>query len=201
MSTSDVMTGKAKIQEGLGSVRFLLVWSSLSPVFLLWAIRGVEKVPDIIWIPACVMLFLLPTILLWMFFRRAKRQENYKTITIHSSKDQREHLLTYLFAMLIPLFDANLGGYRDLVAIFVALLFVLFLFWHMRLHYMNLFFAMYGYRIFTVEAVSGTNLADGDNPRFATYAILSKRHNLDAGKPLKGWRLGGNVLVDQATDD
>lgn len=195
------MTGKAKIQEGLGGVRFLLVWSSLSPVFLLWAIRGVEKIPDKIWVPSCIVIFLLPTILLWLFFRRAKRQENDKTITVHSAKDQREHLLTYLFAMLIPLFDANLGGYRDLIAIFVALLFVLFLFWHMRLHYMNLFFAMCGYRIFTVEAVSGTEAADGDSPRLVTYAVLSKRHNLASGKPLKGWRLGGNVLVDQATDD
>lgn len=195
------MTRKTKIKEGLGGVRFLLVWSSLSPVFLLWAIRGVEKIPDKIWVPGCVAIFLLPTILLWLFFRRAKRQENDKTITVHSAKDQREHLLTYLFAMLIPLFDANLGGYRDLIAIFVALLFVLFLFWHMRLHYMNLFFAMCGYRIFTVEAVSGTEPAERDSPRLVTYAVLSKRHNLASGKPLKGWRLGGNVLVDQATDD
>jgi len=195
------MTGKAKIQQGLGGVRFVLVWSSLSPVFLLWAIRGVETVPDKIWIPACTAIFLLPTILLVIFFRRAKRHQNDKTITVHSAKDQREHLLTYLFAMLIPLFDANLGGYRDLTAIFVALLFVLFLFWHMRLHYMNLFFAMCGYRIFTVEAVSGTEQTEGDPPRLVTYAVLSKRHSLVSGKPLKGWRLGGNVIVDQATDD
>jgi hypothetical protein len=198
---SGVMTGKEKTQEGLSGVRFLLVWSSLSPVFLLWAIRGVESVPDKIWGPACISMFLLPTILLWLFFRRAKRQENDKTITVHSAKDQREHLLTYLFAMLIPLFDANLGGYRDLIAVFVAFLFVLFLFWHMRLHYMNIFFAMWGYRIFTVEAVSGTDPVDGDSLRLVTYAVLSKRHNLVSEKPLTGWRLGGKVLVDQETDD
>lgn len=182
-------------------MRFLLVWSSLSPVFLLWAIRGVEKIPDNIWIPACIALFLFPTIALWWFFKRARKQQNDKTITVHTAKDQREHLLTYLFAMLIPLFDANLGGYRDLIAIFVALLFVLFLFWHMRLHYMNLFFAMRGYRIFTVEARSGTEPMNRDRPKLSTYAILSKRHNLPDGESLTGWRLGGNVLVDQATDD
>lgn len=195
------MTGKENIQEGLGGVRFLLVWSSLSPVFLLWAIRGVATTPDEIWVPVCIALFLLPTIFLWLAFQRAKRNQNDKTITVCSAKDQREHLLTYLFAMLIPLFDVNLGGYRDLAATFVALTFVLFLFWHMRLHYMNLFFAMFGYRIFTVEAVSGTEAAPGDFSRLVTYAVLSKRHNLVLGKPLKGWRLGGNVLVDQSTDD
>jgi hypothetical protein len=142
------MAEKVKIQEGLSGVRFILVWSSLSPVFLLWAIRGVDKIPDEIWVPTCLILFLLPTLLLWGFFELAKHRKNDKTITVQSAKDQREHLLTYLFAMLIPLFDAGLGGYRDLIAVFVTLLFVLFLFWHMQLHYMNLFFAMGGYRIF-----------------------------------------------------
>jgi hypothetical protein len=194
------MAEKVNLQEGLGAVRFVLVWSSLSPVFLLWAIRGVEKIPDNIWIPVCITLFLLPTFLLWCFLKLAKHQQNQKTITVQSAKDQREHLLTYLFAMLIPLFDANLGGYRDLISVFVALLFVVFLFWHMRLHYMNLFFAMLGYRIFTVEVVSGTKPEDRASQRLVTYAVLSKRHNLSTGEPLTGWRLGGNVLVDQAND-
>ena len=110
-------------------------------------------------------------------------------------------MLTYLFAMLIPLFDANLGGYRDLVAVFVALIFVIFLFWHMRLHYMNLFFAIFKYRIFTVEAASGIMQSGYSSKRFETYAVLSKRHNLSAGESLTGWRLGGNVLVDQSVDD
>jgi hypothetical protein len=194
------MANKTDIEEGLGGIRLLLVWSSLSPVFLLWAIRGVDRMSDLIWAPTCLFLFILPTLLLWWFFKRARRQQNDKTITVHTAKDQREHLLTYLFAMLIPLFDANLGGYRDLAAIFVALLFVLFLFWHMRLHYMNLFFAMWGYRIFTVEAMTGTTENDRDRKRLATYAVLSKRHNLSEGEFLKGWRLGGNVLVDQAKE-
>ena len=126
-----------KVHEGMGGVRFLLIWSSLSPVFLLWSIRGVDTIRDAVWVPFCIALFLLPSVLLFFFFRRAKKHENDKTITVKSAKDQREHLLIYLFAMLIPLFDANLGGARDLIAVSVALLFVLFLFWHMRLHYMN----------------------------------------------------------------
>lgn len=195
------MSRKPKIKEGLAVIRFFLVWSSLSPVFLLWAIRGVEKIPDECWVPICLSLFALPNILVFLFFNYAKTQKNEKTITIHSSKDQREHMLTYLFAMLIPLFDANLGGYRNLMAVFVALIFVIFLFWHMRLHYMNLFFAIFKYRIFTVEAASGIMQSGCNSKRFETYAVLSKRHNLSAGESLTGWRLGGNVLVDQSVDD
>lgn len=195
------MMSGIKVHEGMGGMRLLLVWSSLSPVFLLWAIRGVESIQDAVWVPVCIALFVLPSVLLLFFFRRAKKHENDKTITVKSAKDQREHLLIYLFAMLIPLFDANLGGARDLIAVSVALLFVLFLFWHMRLHYMNLFFALFGYKIFTVEAGSRTEVADGIAPKLVTYAVLSKRHHLTPEKPLTGWRLGGHVLVDKTSDD
>lgn len=187
--------------EGLGFVRFVLVWSSLSPVFLLWAIRGVGVIQDRIWIPVCAVLFLLPTIILCLIFRRARASQNEKTIVISSARDQREHLLTYLFAMLIPLFDANLSGVRDIFAISIAFLFVMFLFWHMRLHYMNLIFAMWGYRIFTVEARGGTTKKDRDTRRLVTYAVISRRHYLPNDEPLTGYRLGGSVLVDKARDD
>jgi len=103
--------------------------------------------------------------------------------------------------MLIPLFDANLEGGRDLLAVTVALLFVMFLFWHMRLHYMNLLFALFGYRIFTVEARIGTKPTDRETGRLATYAVISKRHYISDNENLTGYRLGGNVLVDKAEDD
>lgn len=102
--------------------------------------------------------------------------------------------------MLIPLFDANLGGIRDTVAVAFALLFVMFLFWHMRLHYMNLIFAICGYKIFTVEAKIGTTDADRKQARLANFVVISRRHDLPEGAPLTGYRLGGNVLVDKYND-
>jgi len=190
-----------KIDEGLELTRFILVWSSLSPVFALWAIRGVDVIKDKYWIPICVALFLLPTLILWWILRRARKTENTKTIHISSAKDQREHLLTYLFAMLIPLFDANTDGMRDLSAVSLTFIFVMFLFWHMRLHYMNLFFAIWGYRIFTVEAKIGTTGKDRTRDRFVTYAVISRRHFIPDDDALTGYRLGGRVLFDKATDD
>lgn len=190
-----------KVNEGLGFIRFVLVWSSLSPVFLLWAIRGVDAVRDAIWVPLCIALFILPTLLICVFLKISKKNDNVKTITVANAKDQREHLLTYLFAMLIPLFDANLDQLRDVTSIFIAFLFITFLFWHMRLHYMNLVFALFGYRIYTVEVRLGTTSQDMQNNRFATYAVISRRHYLPDEKPVTGFRLGGNVLVDRDSDD
>lgn len=188
------------VNEGLGFVRLILVWSSLSPVFLLWSIRGVDAVDDTVWIPACLVFFALPTAILYWIFRRARKSENLKTIDVVSARDQREHLLTYLFAMLIPLFDANLGGVRDIFAVAFALAFVVFLFWHMRLHYMNLIFAIWGYRIYTIEAKIGTKERDRAQPRLATFVVISRRHYLPEGAALTGYRLGGNVLVDKDDD-
>ena len=190
-----------KPDEGLELTRFILVWSSLSPVFLLWAIRGVDEIQDRYWVPICMVLFLLPTFILWWILRQASKVENTKTIHISSAKDQREHLLTYLFAMLVPLFDANTDSMRDLTAVSLALIFVMFLFWHMRLHYMNLFFAMWGYRIFTVEAKVGTTEKDRKHDRFVTYAVISRRHFIPNDDALTGYRLGGRVLFDKAADD
>jgi hypothetical protein len=190
-----------KADEGLELTRFILVWSSLSPVFVLWAVRGVDAIQDQYWIPICVGLFLLPTLILGWILRQARKAENTKTIQISSAKDQREHLLTYLFAMLIPLFDANTDGMRDLTAVSLAFIFVMFLFWHMRLHYMNLFFALWGCRIFTVEAKIGTTEKDRKRDRFVTYAVISRRHFIPDNEALTGYRLGGRVLFDKAAND
>lgn len=181
----------------MSAVRFLLIWSSLSPVFLLWALRGTAAVPDKIFVPICLALFLVPSVVLWLLWRRNVHIENTRTIEIRSAQDPKDHLLTYLFAMLLPLWQAGLGTPRDLYASFAALLLIIFVFWHMGLHYMNVLFAVRGYRVYTVQAG-----AEGDNQKLLTYAVISKRSHIPVGGAvLTGYRLGGNVLVDKATHD
>ncbi|MGN6365892.1 hypothetical protein [Asticcacaulis taihuensis] len=187
--------------EGLGLVRFVLVWSSLSPVFVLWAFRGVASIPDKYWIPGCLALFMMPTAILYALFNKAKQTKNVKTIKIYSSKDQREHLLTYLFAMIIPLFQASLGSIRDILSIFAAFFLIMFLFWHMRLHYMNILFAIFGFKIFSVEVRVGTSEEERKQGRISSYVVISRRHIIPDGSNLTGYRLGGGVLVDEAVDD
>ncbi|TXN04292.1 hypothetical protein FV222_07740 [Methylobacterium sp. WL103] len=185
-----------KVKRGLGFARFVLVVSSLSPLFLLWAIRGTATLSDAYWIPSCITLFLILNLFLWLLVRRARQSDNRQTFKISSARDQREHLLVYLFAMLIPLYDANMGSPRDLCAVASAFLFVAFLFWHLKLHYMNIIFAIKGYHIFTCEVQSATVSPDRDSPAFTTYAVISRRHRLEEGMTVSGLRLGGNVVVD-----
>lgn len=184
------------VKEGFGFARFVLVISSLSPLFVLWGIRGTNSVSDYIWGPICAALFILPNLFLYLMVRITRKSNNNITFKITAPRDHREHLLVYLFAMLIPLYDANMGGVRDLAAVSVTFLFVAFLFWHLKLHYMNLVFALKGYHIFTVDVPIATQ---GDSPKFIAYAVISKRQRLEEGMTLAGLRLGGNVVLDTAT--
>ena len=48
-------------QEGLKFARILMVLSSLSPLFILWAIRGNSLIPDFYFVGVCTLMVIVPT--------------------------------------------------------------------------------------------------------------------------------------------
>jgi hypothetical protein len=183
------MNGEARApaSEGLPFVRLAMIVSGLSPLFLLWAVRGIKPLADKWLVPICLALVVVPNTILFARVWIARRREDKKTITIEAADDPRDHLLVYLFAMLIPLFDANIGTSRDSAATIVALLLVIFLFWHLHLHYMNVLFAFFGYRVFTVRDADGTHV----------LVLLSKRAVLPRGTKLPAYRLSNTVFIER----
>jgi hypothetical protein len=176
--------------EGLKVARLLMVLSSLSPLFVLWAVRGVNNVPDRwLWI-TCGGLILVPNLVLWMRLRITRRRNDAKTLTVGESDDHREHLLVYLFAMLIPLYDANLGSARDTLATGLAFAFIVFLFWHLNLHYMNILFALFGYHVFTVYPNAGQGGAQ------QSFVLLTCRGHLDSGQEVRAYRISNTVFFE-----
>lgn len=143
-------------REPEGFPRLVMVLAGMAPLFILWAIRGVQSIPDSYLIPACLALALLPNLYLWLRIDMSRRKGLKTVLAISRADDHRQHLLAYLFAMLLPLYDANLGDWRALGAVIVAFLFVLFLFWHLNLHYMNVFLAIAGYRVYTIQPPAGS---------------------------------------------
>lgn len=187
---------KAAPSDGLSFVRFILVWSSLSPVFLLWAVRGTKAVNETGFTFACLALFFAPTLLLWGFWARSRAKNAVRTVKVIKAEDPKDHILTYLFAMLIPLFQSNIDDKRQLAVAIVAFCMIMFLFWHMRLHYMNFVFALLQYNIFTVKVDAGSD-ASGPRPP-STWVVISRRSAISDGETLTGYRLGGLVLADKA---
>jgi hypothetical protein len=179
-------------KEGLQVLRLIMVLSSMAPLFLLWAVRGSGPVPDKYFVPGCLLLAVAPTIVLGWRIRTAKKINDCQTKTIHRADDHRDHILVYLFAMMLPFYTVNLLDWREFAATAVALLFILFLFWHLNMHYMNLLFAIKGYRVFTVTPDSNDRLGSR-----TPFVILTKRIALPEGDQIETYRLSDTVFIEK----
>lgn len=175
--------------EGLKIARLLMVLSSISPLFILWAIRGNKLVPDIWFIGFCMLMVVLPNVFLWLRMRAAIKAKDNREIVIGTADDHRDHILVYLFAMLLPFYSTDIGTIRDLASTLAALAFIVFLFWHLNLHYMNLLFAARGYRVFTVSPPADGNPLTGK----ARYAVITRRVDLTPGERFVAYRLSDTV--------
>jgi len=178
--------------EGLKAARLLMVLSSISPLFILWAIRGNKLIPDRYFIGFCGLMVVLPNVFLWLRIRIAKRQQDKRELVVGKAEDHRDHILVYLFAMLLPFYSEDLGSWRYLGSSFAALAFIVFLFWHLNLHYMNLLFAARGYRVFTVYPPADDNPITGK----ATHALITRRVSLASGERITAYRLSDTVYLE-----
>lgn len=178
--------------EGLKAARLLMVLSSISPLFILWAIRGTCLISDLYFIPLCAVMVILPNGFLGLRIRTARRLEETREIVVGRAEDHREHLLVYLFAMLLPFYEAVISTWRDFIAVLAALGFIVFLFFHLNLHYMNLLFAVFRYRVFTVYP------PEDDNPLTskASQVLITRRTAVLPGERLVAYRISDTVYIE-----
>lgn len=181
--------------EGLKVARLLMVLSSVSPLFILWAIRGTTIVPDAYFLTFCALMAVLPNAFLWLRIATAKKNKESRELVVGVAEDHRGHLLVYLFAMLLPFYADTLATWRALAAAFAALGFIVFLFWHLNLHYMNLLFAVFGYRVFTLYPVADGNPLSGRT----NYVLITRRVSLAASDRINAYRISDTVYFEANT--
>jgi hypothetical protein len=179
-------------KEAFQFMRLVMVLSSMAPLFLLWAVRGSGLIPNLYFIPACLLIAIVPTVLLLLRIRNAKSTNDCQVKTICRADDHKDHILVYLFATLLPFYTADLQSYREFGATVLALAFILFLFWHLNMHYMNLLFAVQGYRVFTVTPDS-QDVHGGKAP----FVILARRTALVEGQKINAYRLSDTVFIEK----
>lgn len=185
-------------REGLGLIRFLMVLGSMAPLFIFLAIRGVPVIdgqpltPDSWFVTMCLLLIGMPTGIIALRIYIAGKNQDTKELVIGSATDHRDHIIAYLFAMVIPLYQNNYASIRDIAAALAVLVFILFLFTYMNMHYMNLLFALAGYRVYTVETDSQGNPISGQCPMI----LLSKRHSLHAQQRITVRRISDTVFIE-----
>jgi len=178
--------------EGMKTARLLMVLSSISPLFILWAIRGNDLIPDRYFLTFCTLMVVVPNAFLWLRVRTTKKLQERREISVGQADDHREHLLVYLFAMLLPLYAANLNTWRELGAALAAFGFIVFLFWHLNLHYMNLVFAAAGYRVFTIYPPADNNPLSVK----ASVVLITRRVTIVTGEQLTVYRLSDTVYLE-----
>ncbi len=183
------------MREGLGLTRMFMVLSSLAPLFVLMAVRGNSLIPEAYFIGACSIFATLPSVLLWRRMSVAKRNKDVVRLTTGKTEDHRSHLLVYLFATLLPFYREDICTVRDMTAMCLALALIVFLFWRLNLHYMNLLFALRGYRIFTVSPPDDGNPHTGQKD----FVILSRRTQIAEGIHLTAYRLSNDVFLESAS--
>ena len=169
-----------------------MVLASISPLFVLWAIQGNRLIPDRYFASFCGVMVVVPNLFLWFRIRTARKLEERRELVVGTAEDHRDHLLVYLFTMLLPLYAVDLSTWRTLAAALAALTFIVFLFWHLNLHYMNILFASKGFRVFTVYPP-----ADGD--AFAggvTHVLITRRVSLSPGERVIAHRLSDTVYFE-----
>lgn len=182
--------------EGLPIARLMMVLSSISPLFILWAIRGNTVFPETWFLSFCGIMVLGPNLFLWRRVKKAKKRYDRREIVAGHAEDHRDHLLVYLFAMLLPLYSMSIDGCRDFASILVAIAFIVFLFWHLNMHYMNIFWAFRNYRIFTITPVNDYNPLSGK----ATKVLITHRTYIEPGEKIFAYRLSRSVLFEEKAE-
>jgi hypothetical protein len=180
------------VKEGLRLARLMMVLSSISPLFILWAVRGNSLIPEYWFLGFCVFMAVVPSLYLWRRVVTAKRQKQVCNLVVGKAEDHRDHLLVYLFAMLLPFYGADLSAWRDLAAVLVALSFIVFLFWHLNLHYMNILFAAFGFHVFTIYPKTDDNPLSGKT----SAVLITKRVAVPDDEQIEAYRLSNTVYFE-----
>lgn len=180
------------MNEGLKTARLLMVLSSVSPLFVLWAIHGNPLIPDSWFLSFCALMILIPNFFLWWRIRMAKRIETVQERRTGKVDDHRSHVLVYLFAMLLPFYATELDTWREFAAALAAIAFIVFLFWHLNLHYLNFIFAAMGYRVFMVYPKHDGNTLSGTSG----WVLITKRDHLPEDTPVRVHRISDTVYLE-----
>ena len=174
-----------KTNEGLPLVKFMMLLSSMAPLFLLVGIRGMDNVitDRYLWLAISILL-LLPYFIIKLRIHFSIKSNDVYVLDISETRNNKEYLFTYLFTVLLPLYSVTISTNREFFAIVFAICFVIFILWNMNLHFVNILFAIQGYRVYTIESFDSAIL-------LTTRAVLPKKLN-----ELKVHRLSNTVFIE-----
>lgn len=139
-------------ENGLKFFRFLLLISSISPVFALLAVKGANFVVEkynvaynlIMW-----TIFVVSFLPLLVRCKIAKNERVKLTINKNVTPCIEEHS-TYILSIALPLCQNDLISEENFPFFIAMIIFVLIVFYVFNLYYLNIFFYLLGYKLYKV---------------------------------------------------
>jgi hypothetical protein len=183
--------------EGPVLMRLALVLSSMSPLLLLWAIRGTTLISQWVFVCICLSLFFLfNSVFFWIYYGSLD-ESNIRPIEVEQAQDVRQDIIAYLFAMMLPFYTADLDSGRNVAATAVAFAFVVFLFWGLGLHYLNLWIVIFGYHCWQITSPDSKS----QRSSAASFMVISKNPTIHADSTVRGHMVSNTVLVHIEEDE
>ena len=186
-----ILPPEPRSSEGLGWLRLVLVLAAFWPLFILWAVRGSRFVDGRLLAIGCLVAIALPHLALAGRIWLVQHRRRQSILFVDSSQNSRDHVLVYLFAVLLPLYSLDSSDWRGFATILVAFTFIAVVFWVLRLHYVNLLFEIAGYHAFTVQSPNDGNPLSGH----LHTIVLTHRSRLPRGR-IEAYPIGHGVLLE-----
>ena len=163
--------------EGLPFVKFMMLLSGMSPLFLLIGIRGLDDFVEDkhLWITV-FLLIVIPFLVIKIRIHYALKSNDLFEINISEKKNNKEYLFTYLFTVLIPLYSVSINNCREFGSMIFAICFVIFVLWNMNFHFINILcFDGHYYPTFYDHAIPNLGIFPGNIvSTYASSSIIQK---------------------------
>lgn len=170
-----------------------LVLSSMSPLFILWGIRGSSLLSTGVFSAICATLVIVSNLYLVSMVARSRAMVGKRTIEVGQADDRRQDVISYLFAMLLPFYTVDLDSWRNFAATVAAFIIVVILFTSLDLHYLNLWIAVFGYHCYQVTAPTMPN----STPRGDRVMLITKRLALHPGERITCHPVSALVVLEE----
>lgn len=180
-------------KESFKFLRLIFVIASLTPLFLMWAIKGSPIISNETMILGCAGIIILSNGAIFLRWWIAVKENQVMEAIVESSTDHTEHLVVYLLAVFLAIYSSSISSLREFLATLFALSLIVILFWFSRLHYLNLIFALIGYKTFTVTR----RHPDSNFNKTTKVVVLSKRDQINPNEKIICYRLSHDFWIEK----
>jgi hypothetical protein len=180
-------------KEGFPGLRLAFVLGSFAPLFLLWAARGLPFVSYIAGWSIAGFVVAIPHGLLAMRLSRAMKNNDVSHLKVLVCKDQSETALAYILSMILPLVGTAMDQWKEFLSTMGMFLLVFFVAWRLNNYYINIVFAIAGYRVYTIYP---PNEDDGITGRIP-LVLMTRRRHLTVGQNIDAYRISNTVFLEK----